>query len=474
MMQQTAEDTLPFGPEFQQSLLHMLFDDSGFSRQVAPHVKPHYFDNHVHSWVWQWSQWYAAQYGAMPSYMALHDAIRQNVAAESAPVYGAIVEKIREERLKDSDESYLRDQVVDFVRRQHFKRLWTDARDLHNAGAEGVYDLVMSGMEELMSIDTQTSDTRQWWAEEFTDRWVARQDRGTEDRIGTGIPELDRTLGGGIDVGFLGVWLARAKAGKSTFLANLGAVAMRAYSKRVLHIPLEGSGSYIADRYDTIFTDDVYSAVRRGEADPRKFAIAAEEMKRLRSLMVIKAFTDEWAYNITHIWNEMKELKSNYGWEPDLIIVDYCDLLDSRTPQKSTTEAQKHSFQDLKTLANRGYRVWTASQVQRPRDKDFDEAQDVLKSRDIADCYAKVRIADLVGSINQTRAEREQNVMRLFLELGRDVPTGHTFLVHSDFEKMRIGGPQEVQPLETLVHGGTAGTVKAAPPLGYGLQQQRF
>lgn len=455
-----------FGVEFQGMLLRLLLEDSSFSRQVAKYLEPKFFQNEAMAWAFGFSQWYQSTYGTFPSLAVVIDQTR-TLDPNVQPIFQAVMSGVRERRV--TDEPWLRDQTLDFIKRQVFRSAYLDSHALFNAGkVTEAYDLMQARMDELNSVTWEIPD-RQWLMDEFPDRHIQRQTLEAQGRYtGTGIPVLDETLGGGAQPGFLGVWLARPKAGKTTFLVNKGAIALRAYHRRVLHVPLEGSGAYIADRYDTIFTDELYANVRRGEIDATRYSMAYQEMQMHRQQCVIRAFTDEWDYNITHVWNEMRELKQSYGWEPDLVIVDYCDLLEGRPRPggyKSDTDSQKASFKDLKSLANRGFAVWTASQVQRPKDKDFDDVQDILKSKDIADCYAKVRIADMVGSINQTREERKQGVMRLYVELLRDNAADVEMLIPADFQKMKIGG--DVVPPATM----QTTTVQTTKALGYGAGQ---
>ena len=461
---------LPFGVEFQGYLLKLILENGPFSRQSWKYLEPKYFQNEAHAWAFGFARHYREQYGAFPSMHVILDSTR-NLAPSLQPIFQAVLTQVRETPV--SDEPWLRDQVMDFIRRQVFRGAFLDAKELFNANrVEDAYDLMQNSMDSLRSVSFETTD-RQWYMEELPQRHIDRNTYALNGGgIGTGIPQLDLTLGGGVDPGFLGVWLARPKAGKTTFLCNLGATALRSYHRRVLHIPLEGSGKYISDRYDTIFTEELYSNVRKGEIDSSRYSLAIREMEMLKQQCVIRAFTDGWEHNITHIWDEIRELKQLYGWEPDLIVVDYCDLLDGR-PQpggySSETASQKASFQDLKNLATKGYAVWTASQVQRPRDANFDENQDLLKSKDIADCYAKVRIADMVGSLNQTREERSQHYMRLYVELLRDNASDVEILVPADFSRMKIGGSAQASMPDTMRPGGAATIIQK--PLGYTQKQ---
>jgi hypothetical protein len=299
-------------------------------------------------------------------------------------------------------------------------------------------------MDELRTVTFDSVD-RGWYADEYEDRMVQRQRIGNNAYIPTGLHGLDKLFGGGAYESFLGIWLAYPKTGKTTILTNLGVTAVRSCWKRTLHIVLEGSRGMVESRYDAIFSDDLYASVKAGETDASKYALAASEMKYLRGMLVIRGFTDRWDASIVDIDAEMQDLRRTYGWDPAMVIVDYGDLLRSRGPAKSETEAQISAFKDMKTLANRGKVVWTASQARRPTDDDFDTMPTILKSKSIADAYGKVRIADFVGSLNATQQERTYGVnsaegpsMRVFAELFRDGPANQLYRVPIRFDKMQI------------------------------------
>ena len=71
----------------------------------------------------------------------------------------------------------------------------------------------------------------------------------------------------------------------------------------------------------------------------------------------------------------------------------------------------------------------------------------MLRARDIADCYAKVRIADGWGSLNATQSEKEKGEMRLFWEGYRDGNVGKLFRLQCRFDRMRYGvTATEIEP----------------------------
>ena len=464
-------ETFPLSPEYQTMLLRVLLEDRGFGGHVAPHIRPSYFVNPSHRWAWQVAAEYHARYGALPT---LHWVA--NLAAQlpegQREVTLAGLTQVRDTPVLDR--TAMEEAAMDFLRQAVFRQGHLDSRDLFNAGRlREAYTVMRDAMTALDEVGMRKA-SRGWLAEQFRERVMQRAQAPETRFVTTGYPELDRRFGGGVYPGFLGIWLAYPKAGKSTILVNHGAVAMRLGGKRVFHAVLEGSRSYIEERYDALLSGEDYAAVRRGHMDAIRYGETQSLYNRMRGLCVVQDYTQSMEPTVLNIMADLRELENNHGWRPDLIIVDYADLLRGRNPPyRSEQEVQKEAVSDLKKLATQGYAVWTASQVQRPRDVEYESSQHTLTSASIADCYAKVRIADFVGSLNQTTQEKAQNVMRLYAELYRDGPAHAVIPIHADFTKMVFGAQAAAAAPPT----GAPHADRAAPqqkPLGYaGLQQSR-
>jgi hypothetical protein len=476
----TSQDTehLPLDADFQGVLIKMLLEDHDLAAGLGGHLHPTFFASPVHRWAWDYCLRYKQDIGGYPTLNFLVSSAGQMPG--SGPLFSATLAQIRDRPI--TDEVAVRTQAVDFIRRSVFKRAVLDSKDLFNAGKYGAaYDLMKERMGVLDAVSIEPV-SRAWFSEEFVSRHIERQDPTYQaSAIATGIPPLDGrppqgVLDGGLHLGELGLWIAYPKAGKTTMLINLGAVAVRTQRKRTLHIVLEGSLSYVEARYDSVFTGELYVNVKRGEVDAQKYARAFAEMQELRRMLVIRDFTKTGDANITHVDGELRDLARGFGFQPELIVLDYVDLLQAKYRYEREVEAAKAAMQDLKNLANRGYAVWSASQVQRPTDDEYQHRQHTLVSKNIADCYAKVRIADFVGSINQTVAEREQGVMRLFAELYRDGPSGVNIQINTDFTTMTFSGGSAVVTPAPGPERSTDASVQATKPMLYktgGYQQKR-
>lgn len=461
----TLPQSFPFGVEFQKSLIRLLTEDVGFGNAVMPYLEPSFFENEVLVWAYGYIQKHKEQYNSVPSLRVVLEETR-NVSLESREFYRTTMETVMAADL--SAEDWLRDRVLDFVKRNIFVQGFKESREKYNVGeVDKAYDVMMRAMDRINNTDWTPPD-RSFFFEEFDQRTAKRLSVDpTMDSVPTGIHELDHVLGGGLSKGELGIWTAYSKRGKSTMLVNLGVQAVRRSEEIVLHFVFEGSREQVETRYDTVFARDNYYTVKTARSSQEVFERMNYDYRMFRRRLVIRGFTSEWNYSCADIWNEMRELKRLHDWKPGMLIVDYGDLLRSREKfHRSETEHQTAAFKDLKSIANRGYRVWTASQAQRPK-QDIDVSDEVLQSRRIGDAWAKVKVADFLGTINQTLEERQQKVARLFAEMYRDNAASKLILVRADFSQMTI---------ESIRSAGTAvlpNPTVSSTPLGYTVPRQR-
>jgi hypothetical protein len=282
--------------------------------------------------------------------------------------------------------------------------------------------------------------------------------------------------------------MADSKGGKSLLLVHLAVYAARGLRIPCLMIILEGSLDQTEDRIEAAISSVLYSKVKRGEMDPAIYYALQEEYRGLRSLLVIRAMTDSWSYNVADIRAELDELKALHGWEPKMLDVDYGDLLRSQGSARNEEEHQRNAFGDLKTLTqqDRGYAIWTASQAKRPytnpddkkrleklkKEKDESEwwkLSPVLRAKDVADSYNKIRRADFIGSINQTMAQRKAGEAILYADMYRDNLAGRRARIKQDLTRIQMvdllhpwnrpDSPENLRPAE-----GPASPLELVPP----------
>ena len=224
----------------------------------------------------------------------------------------------------------------------------------------------------------------------------------------------------------------------TTMLVQHGKAATRDAYTDTAHFVFEGARKQVSARYDAAFSGELYHKVKRGAMDADRYNALWRQCQLMRRKLVIRGFTDRWDYSAQDIHDELKTLKRSFGFVPKVVIVDYGDLLTGREKHyKNDYEKQKAAYRDLKSLANRGYAVWTASQAQRP-EKGSEDVAHLIQSRQIADAYEKIRVADFIGSLNRTNLEKSSNVMRMYAELYRDNAADNWVVVEADMATMSI------------------------------------
>lgn len=452
--------TFPFGIDYQKSLLLLITQDYSFASVVMPYLKVNYFENEVLAWSYNYIIEYKNKYNAIPNLRILLEETK-NLQGISRELYRMTLEGVQEADI--SSVEWLKDKTIEFIKRNIFHKAFQESKELWNSGKiTETYDTMMKALDSISKATWETED-REWFFENFHQRTINRLSFDPlMESISTGFILLDKVLDGGLSLGEVGLWLGYPKRGKTTILVNHGVQAIRRCLKNVLHFPLEGSRSLIANRYEAVFANENYSLVKKGQFNNQVYQALCFEYQMLQKRLVIRAFTERWDYNIEDIYREINDLKRLHNWIPQLVIIDYGDLLSARGKFPTEEAKQRAAYQDIKSLACKGYAVWTGSQVQRPS-KDIDMDASLLSFRNIADCAAKVQKVDFVGSINQTKEEREAKQARLLAEMYRDNEAGIVIPIFSDFSTMTMHDLRS-KPINTE---------KIVPNYRHGIQQVR-
>ena len=196
------------------------------------------------------------------------------------------------------------------------------------------------------------------------------EERGEDKLVKTGFKELDNYMEGGLGIGEVHVILGSAKGGKTSFLVQLGKNALE-QNKNVVHITLELSENIINWKYATCITGMTYDQVKRATNNSPE--LRKEYLKRLsnfqqniNSSLFIKKFpagktdTIEIKAFINALIDDRKLIK------PDLIVIDYDDLLVSSKKMQEKYYDIGQVYFDMVNLAETfSCPVLTASQVNR-------------------------------------------------------------------------------------------------------------
>jgi replicative DNA helicase len=178
-------------------------------------------------------------------------------------------------------------------------------------------------------------------------------------------------------------------------------------------------------------------------------------ISELKGTLIVKEYSPGRA-SITTIESHVQKCK-DLGIAPDLIIIDYVDLLKSK--RKSTEK--KEEIDDVYTAAKGLARdlkvpVWTVSQVNRSGAKD-----DIIEGDKAAGSYDKMMIADFALSLSRKRQDKVNGTGRFHVMKNRYGMDGMSYnaTVDTSLGKIQIDDTEldeSTLPTPSAVNSGSA------------------
>lgn len=300
------------------------------------------------------------------------------------------------------------DEVIDWAKNEAMRIAVLQAVEDITAGN---LHLVRERVAEAMRIGEDVSDMGQ---DLMGDRsWLSELTH--ESTLPTPWKHIDEQIGGGIARGELGLILAPPNGFKTTSLINIGMKAAGITCKyNVLHFTLEMSARKVLKRYAERLTDKPCE-VRRDE-DREAYSLLMDEKAkhRVRGNIKVKQFPTNRA-----TVNDLRDFAvrvTEEGYKPDVIIVDYPDLLQpSRHFKEKRFELQDICY-DLRGLAGElDVFMWAASQAGRDA-----IGREIITMANVAEDIGKANVSDVMLAICQTEVEVENNTARLYAAKIRD------------------------------------------------------
>ena len=160
-----------------------------------------------------------------------------------------------------------------------------------------------------------------------------------------------------------------------------------------------------------------------------------EILKKIEDIdgsLIIKEYPTKSA-SVQTLKNHIEKLRKR-GIEPDMILVDYADLL---RPVRSTGEKRhelEETYEGLRGLAQTyEIPIWTASQTNRSGLN-----AEVITMEAISEAFNKCFVADFIFSLSRTVQDKQANKGRLFIAKNRNGPDGIIFDAFVDWSEVKI------------------------------------
>jgi replicative DNA helicase len=142
--------------------------------------------------------------------------------------------------------------------------------------------------------------------------------------------------------------------------------------------------------------------------------------------LIIKEYPTKTATTNT-IRAHLEKLKQQ-GIMPDMIIVDYADLLRTLSARKEKREELETIYEDLRAIMQENNCVgWTASQTNRTGLN-----QEIITMQAISEAFNKCFIADFIFSVSRTSEDKQTNGGRIYIAKNRNGADGLVFSIFMD------------------------------------------
>ena len=384
-----------FGYSFQIKLISALFKDKAFLQQIIDILDSNYFDSEANIVILDMIKHYFSEYKNAPTVEMDNDLLKKTIAENIKAAFA---------NLDAEDLDFVKEKALEFCKNQEIKKAIVGSVELLNNGDYDsikvlVDNALKAGLERNVGHEYKTS---------VEERYL----ESVRNTVKTQWEAIDDIADGGLGKGELGVFVAPAGIGKSWALVNVGAAAAKA-GLNVIHYTLELNEAYVGLRYDSVMTGIAAQELKYNIEEVKK------NVENIKGNLIVKYYPTKGA-TVNTIASHIERCRAN-GFPPDMIIVDYADLL--RGKGKEVRLELGNIYEDLRGLAGEHeIPVWTASQANRSALED-----DIIGAEKIAESYSKIMTADFVVSLSRKIEDKIAGTGRWHVIKNRFGPDGITF-----------------------------------------------
>ena len=429
MKAKTLDD---YGFSFQQKLIAGLLQSKQFIKSVVDQLEADQFSHDVHQWIVVCIVEHFTIYGtAIP-----REALEAKIVDEGL----TDLDRFKEEMqylysLENKDLEYFQNQFKEFLQVRAVKRLTMDySSKLDNT--ENIQEF-RDEIESVLKIGGDR-DVGHEHEKDIEERYQEK----VRNEIPTPWKLFNEKIQGGLGGGDFGLIFGNPGGGKSWSLVAIGGYAVQ-MGYNVVHYTLELDEYYVGKRYDAYFTNIPVNLISDHKEKVR------ETLQNLKGRLIIKEFTLG-KTTLNTLKSHIQKIE-DVEFKPDLIIIDYVDLL--KSSRKSTDRKQEIDdiYTGTKGLARElNLPVWSVSQVNRSGAQE-----DIIEGDKAAGSYDKIMITDLAISLSRKKEDKVNGTGRFHFIKNRYGEDGMTFSVNADtstghFEVLKYQGLDEMSPEQSV------------------------
>lgn len=422
-----------FDEDFQSKIVALVIRDSVFNQRTLGLVDPKFFTSTVDATLVNVCLNYFKTYKRCPSLpiigklvKALFDkkVLREELRADTKERLGALL------REDIGDRDYIIEEVATFAKHQALEAAIIDSVGFLKAHE---FDKIAEHVKKALLVGKSEDIGEYDYFKELANRTKERRERIAgilpPTGVSTGLPALDDLLmHKGWGIGELTVLMGGAKAGKTMALIDFAKNA--SYDgKNVLYVTLEVASRIVAERLDANLADTIIKELEKKFIDVQD---KIDAISHRFGKLIVREFSAG-----SFRPSDLRRLLAYYvakGVKFDMVVLDYADIM---APDFRTTDAIENSksiYVDLRSIAREEeFALLTATQTNRD---GFKAA--TARAEHVSEDFNKVRIADLLISINHTDEERAMGEARLYFAASRNQEGSFTVRIKQNLQKAKF------------------------------------
>ena len=409
----TALDSLDkYGNSFQTKVLGLLLTDRKFLVDVSDSVTDEYFENTARKWIVNRLQKYFDEFHTTPTMEALQIEVKKE---DNDVLKIAVIEELKEAyKMADQsiDKEYIEQEFSKFCQNQQMKKAIMTSVDLLN---DGDYESIRTLISKAI-VTAQEKNIGHDFALDVEARYRP------DDRrvIPTPWPQINSITQGGYGKGDLVIFFGGPGSGKSWAAISMALEAAR-LGGNVVYYTLELGEGYVGQRFDANLTQIPVDQL------PMHRVKIESATGGLAGKLIIKEYPPKRA-SLDDIERHLDQMWTQHNFKPDVIFIDYLDLLRNRRARNERKDDLDDIYTDAKGLAKElGIPIVSPSQVNRSG-----AADKVVEGDKAAGSYDKIMIGDIIISTSRLRKDKVDNTSRWHIIKNRYGSEGITF--SCDFE----------------------------------------
>jgi replicative DNA helicase len=390
-----------YGLPFQVKVISSLLTSKEFLKNIQDILDEDQFPNPSHKWIVGEIKKYFKNYHTTISLESLKIEMKK---LDNDVLKISIREQLKAAYKVDEDElEYVQVEFATFLKNQSLKKALLNSVDLLKIGD---YDSIRNVVNDALKSGQDRNV-----GHEYEKDIESRYRDSARNPIPFPWPTFNNITQGGYGEGDLVLVFGNPKGGKSWAIVAMAAEAVK-LGYNIVYYSLELGEDYVGKRFDACFT-----GIPVDQLSEHRSTVETA-ISELKGKLIIKEYSPKRA-SLATIESHIQTL----DFKPDVIFIDYLDLLKNRTTRAERKDDIDDVYTDAKGMAKElKIPVVSPSQANRSgADKE------ILESTHIGGSYEKLMIGDIVISLARGRKDRLEGTGRWHFLGNRYGPDGVTF-----------------------------------------------